>query len=262
MIYSNKVKLKFEYIDPCLCNAWVATAVIGSGIIGAGAQIIGAQTAASAQRDSATAAINMQQGQYQQTRTDLAPYRDAGVDATGRLRSRLTELTSPISIDPNTLENSDYYKFASTQGQRAVTNSAAARGLASSGAALKGAATFAKGLATDTYKTAFDMENTNQSNAYNRLKGLIDTGGNASAMTGQLGEKAAYNSGVATIGAGNATAAADNRTGSVIGNLSSNVGGYAMYQGMYGSPTNGVAPGTVRGGVAYGGPDGPTPFAA
>lgn len=249
-----------EFIDPCLCSAWVATAVIGAGVIGAGAQIYGANKGADAQKEAADKAIALQQQQYQQTRTDLAPYRGAGEDATTRLRSRLTELTTPISVDPNVLENSDYYKFASTQGQRAVTNSSAARGLASSGAALKGAAAFAKGLATDTYSRAFDMENTNQSNAFTRLKGLIDTGTGAATGTGVLGEKAAYNSGVATVGAGNAEAAADNKTGSVISNAAGNIGGYAMYQGMYGTPTSGFSPGTVNNGIAYGGPKGPTPF--
>jgi hypothetical protein len=115
-------------------------------------------------------------------------------------------LTSPISVDPNQLENSDYYKFASTQGQKGVTNSAAARGLGSSGAALKGAAAFAKGLATDTYKTAFDMGNTNQTNAYTRLKGLVDTGENAAAQTGSAGTAAANTAAGAQIGAGNAQA--------------------------------------------------------
>lgn len=251
-----------EFIDPCLCNAWVATAVIGAGVIGAGAQIYGANKGADAQKQAADKAIALQQQQYGQTREDLSPFRDTGIDAAGRLKSRLTELTTPISVDPNVLENSDYTKFASTQGQKAVTNSSAARGLASSGAALKGAAAFAKGLATDTYGKAFEMENTNQSNAFNRLKSLIDTGENASAQTGVLGEKAAYNSGVATVGAGNAEAAAANKSGSAISNLAGNVGGYAMYQGMYGTPTGGVNPGTVNNGIAYGGPGGPTPFAA
>jgi hypothetical protein len=45
--------------------------------------------------------------------------------------------------------------------------------------------------------------------------------------TGALGEKAAYNSGVATVGAGNAEAAADNKIGTSISNLASNIGGYA-----------------------------------
>ena len=235
--------------------AWVATAVIGAGVLGAGATIFGASKAADAQTAAGERAIAMQQQQYQQTRADLDPYRQIGKVAGDQLTTQLPHLTSDISIDPNMLENSDYYKFASTQGQKGVTNSAAARGLATSGAALKGAAAFAKGLATDTYGKAFEMENTNRTNAYQRLKGLVDTGENASAQTGVLGEKAAYNSGVAAVGEGNAQAAADNKIGSSIANTANGIGGYMAYKGLYGGGT------VANGGITLGGPSGPTPFA-
>lgn len=251
MIYSDKIK-SFEFQDRCLCNAWVATAVIGAGVLGAGAQIYGASRAADTQQENAQRVADIQQQQYQQTRADLAPFREAGTDAATRLRARLSELTTPISIDPNMLENSDYFKFAMNQGQKAVTNSAAARGLGKSGAALKGAAAFAKGLATDTYKTAFDMENINQTNAYNRLKALIDTGAGAATNTGVLGEKAAYNTGVALTGGANAEAGMYNKIGSSISNLASDLGGYASYQGLYGS----------KGNILPGGPNGHVPFSA
>lgn len=220
--------------------AWVATAVIGAGVLGAGATIYGASKASDAQTSAAKTAADTSLSMYNTTRGDLSPYRDIGGVAATDLTNRLSELTSPITVDPNQLENSDYYKFASTQGQKAVTNSAAARGLGTSGAALKGGAAFAKGLATDTYKTAFDMAQTNQSNAYNRLKSLVDTGENASAQTGTAGTAAANTAASAQIGAGNAQAAAANATGSSLSNLSNNLSGYAMYKGLYGtgsSPT-------------------------
>lgn len=254
MIHSDKIK-SFEFKDPCLCNAWVAAAVIGSGVLAAGANIYTANKASQTQQNAAQQAAAIQQKQYGQTREDLAPYRAIGEDAFTRLKAKLTDLTEPISIDPNMLQESDYYKFALKESQRAVTNSAAARGLGKAGAALKGAAAFAKGLATDTYKTAFDMENINKSNAYNRLKALIDTGAGAATGTGVLGEKAAYNTGTALVGGANAEAAGLNRTGTAISNLASNIGGYAMYQGMYGDPSSG-------GNILPGGSSGHTPFTA
>lgn len=254
MIYSDKIKFSDEFTDPCLCNAWVATAVVGSALIGAGSQIYTANKAAEVQKNAANQAATIQQQQYQQTRGDLAPYRAIGEDASARLTKKLTELTEPISIDPNVLQDSDYYKFALTQGQKAVQNAAAARGLGKAGAALKGAASFAKGLATDTYKTAFDMENINRTNAYNRLKALIDTGAGAAGAGGALGEKAAYNTGTALVGAGNAEAAAQNKIGNAISNLTNNLSGYAMYQGMYGNPSSGN--------ILPGGPSGHVPFTA
>jgi type II secretory pathway pseudopilin PulG len=252
MIYSDKIK-SFKFNDPCLCNSWVAAAVIGAGALGAGASIYGSKKAAETQSNAAQQAAAIQQQQYQQTRQDLAPYRAIGEEAYAQLKPRLVDLTSPISIDPDVLQNSDYYKFASKEGQRAVTNAAAARGLGKAGAALKGAASFAKGLATDTYKTAFDMENINRTNAYNRLKALIDTGAGAATGTGVLGEKAAYNTGTALVGGANAEAAGYNRIGSSVANLAGNIGGYAMYNGLYGSGGGNVLPG---------GPSGHVPFTA
>lgn len=231
----SRVKFDFEYVDPCLCYAWVATAVIGAGVLGAGATIYGANKAADTQSANAKLVADMQQQQYQQTRSDLSPYRAAGTTATDQLTGRLSELTSPIVMDQAALEKTPGYQFNLTQGLKAVTNSSAARGLGTSGAALKGAASFATGLADSTYQNQFNNANTNQSNAYNRLKGLIDTGENASAQTGVLGEKAAYNSGVALTGGANAQAAADNATGKALSGLASNIGGYAMSKGLYGS---------------------------
>ena len=215
--------------------AWIATAVIGSAVIGAGATMFGASKAADAQKDAAGKAAALQREQYAQTREDLSPYRDIGADASGRLTSRLSELTTPISVDPNVLNQSDYYKFASTQGQKAVQNAAAARGLGSSGAALKGAAAFAKGLATDTYKTSFDMANLNQTNAFTRLKSLVDTGASAATGTGAAGLASATNQGTALVGAGNAEAASYNAMGKSVADLSGKIGGYAQYQGLYGN---------------------------
>jgi len=232
--------------------AWVATAVIGAGVLGAGAQMFGASKAAETQSKNAERVAQMQQAQYQQTRQDLEPYREIGADAGKRLTGRLSELTTPISVNPDDFQNSDYYKFVANQGQRGVTNSAAARGLGMSGAALKGAAAFSKGLASQEWQNNFQMQNTNQTNAFTRLKSLVDTGAGAATGTGVLGEKAAYNSGAALTGGANAEAAAYNSYGKSIADLSGKIGGYAMYNGLYGSGPSG--PTTV------GGPNGPTPF--
>lgn len=243
--------------DKLYCNAWVATSIIGSSLIGSatqaymanrasGRQSEAAQQGAAAQRAAAERAAGISLDMYDRTRGDLEVYRNLGTDATGIMRSKFSDLISPISVDPDALQDSDYYKFAMTQGQKAATNSAAARGLGSSGAAMKGAAAFAKGLATDTYKTAWEMENTNKKNAYDRLMGLINTGKDASTVGGALGEKAAYNAGQAYIGAGNATqaglvgsanaeAAGMNAIGNAARGFSDDVGGYMTYRGLYGS---------------------------
>lgn len=220
------------------CNAWVATAIIGSAAVGAAATAYSANKASNAQTAAANQSAAIAREQYQQTREDLSPYRAAGANATTELQNQLPFLTSPITMDQATLEATPGYQFTKTQGLKAVQNSAAARGLGVSGAALKGAATFATGLADQTYQTQFNLENTNRTNAYNRLKGLVDVGENASAQTGILGEKSAYQQGQAAIGAGNAQAAGINATGAAAKGFASDVGGYYAYRGLYGSPDN------------------------
>lgn len=214
--------------------AWVATAIVGAGVLGAGATIYASGKAADAQTNAASQAANTSLTMYNTTRGDLDPYRQIGQTASDQLTEQLPYLTSPITMDQATLEATPGYQFNQTQGLKAVQNSAAARGLGVSGAALKGAATFATGLADNTYQNQFNNENTNRTNAYNRLKGLVDTGENAAAQTGTAGTAAANTAAGAQIGAGNAQASAANATGGAIANLSNNVGGYAMYKGLYG----------------------------
>jgi len=223
--------------------AWVATAIVGSAVIGGVASAYGANKAADAQTEAAQTAANTSLGMYSQTRSDLSPYRDIGAYASSDLQKRLSDLTSPIKMDEATLEQTPGYQFNLTQGLKATQNSAAARGLGSSGAALKGAATFATGLADSTYQNQFNNAVTNQANAYNRLKALVDTGENASAQTGSAGTAAANTAANAQIGAGNAQAAAANATGSSIANAANNIGGYYAYKGLYGN--NGNTPGSM-----------------
>lgn len=229
---------KFKnFEDKIYCNSFVAVAIGGSALVGAGATIYGANQAADAQTAAANQANATVQQQYNQTRTDLQPFRDIGTSSAADLQSRLPFLTSPITMDEATLQNTPGYQFNLTQGLKATQNSAAARGLGVSGAALKGAATFATGLADNTYQNQFNNENTNRQNAYDRLKGLVDTGENAAAQTGVLGSKAATTISGNTVGAGNAQAAAANATGGAFSTAANNIGGYAAYKGLYGGST-------------------------
>lgn len=234
-------KFEFEFIDKCMCNAWVATAIIGAGALGAGASIWGSSKAADAQTNAANVAAANSKAMYGQTREDLAPYRATGQTASNMLTPRLAELTAPVVQDQAALEATPGYQFTKTQGLKAAQNSAAARGLGKSGAALKGATTFATGLADNTQKTQFDIASGNQTNAYTKLKGLIDTGENAAAQTGVIGNASVAQQNAATIGAGNAQAASSNAIGGAVSKFANDVGGYAAYKGLYGAPATTTA---------------------
>lgn len=217
--------------------AWVATAIVGSAVVGAASTAYAANKAADAQTQAANKAAQTQLSMYDKTRQDLSPYRDLGKQAGDTMSAKLSDLTAPVSVNPDDFKNSEAYNFLQTQGMKGVQNSAAARGLASSGAALKGASTFLSGLNSQFYQQNFNNQVTNQTNSYNRLKGLIDTGENASAQTGSAGTAAATGAANAQIGAGNAQAAAANATGGAVANAANNIGGYVAYKGLYGGGT-------------------------
>ena len=230
-----------------MCNSWVAAAVVGTSLVGAGAQIYGANKASSAQQTAAQQAAQLQAQQYAQTRADLAPYRNLGGKYAAELDARMPELTSDIDVtaelrDPNSTA-AKAYAFTKTQGLKAVQNSAAARGLGVSGAALKGAANFVTGLADNTYTNLFNMTNTNRTNAYSRLKGLVDLGQSSSAQTSQAGQASTAGQADAITGGANAEAAAWNASGNAVKKAASDVGGYAAYKGLYGNGNGYVQPG-------------------
>ena len=222
--------------------AWVATAIIGSAAIGGAVQAYSASKASDAQQQAALTAANTQMNMYNTTRSDLAPYRATGSNAADLMTAKLPDLIKPISVNPQDFLNSDQYKFLQTQGERGVTNSSAARGLATSGAALKGAATFESGLNSQQWQQNFNNQVTNQTNAYNRLKGLIDTGENAAAQTGSAGTAAAQGAGAAQIAGGNAAAAGYNGVGAAASNVAGSVPSAFLVSGLYGKSNAAAAP--------------------
>lgn len=207
----------------------VATAIIGSAVVGAGASVAGS----SMQAKSTKKASDVQERMYQQTREDLLPYNDAGQDATKQLTNRLKELTSPIIMDQATLEKTPGYQFNLTQGLKSTQNSAAARGLGSSGAALKGAASYATGLADSTFQNQFNNANTNQTNAYNRLLQLAQLGESAASATGSYATQTGQSIGNNTIQGGNAQAAGLTGAANSLNNGVNNYLSYNALKGMY-----------------------------
>jgi homoserine kinase len=221
--------------------AAIPIAIGASGLLSAGASLLGAN----AQADAATKAAQMQKDQYNQTRADLLPYNTAGQGATNALTAKLPSLTSPIVMDETTLRNTPGYQFNLSQGLKSVQNGAAARGLGSSGAALKGAAGYATGLADSTYQNQFNNELASRQNTYNQLMGVANLGENAGAQTGNIGAQLAGNAGQATVGAGNAIAGGLNGAGNALTNAAGSYAGYnlsnsLMSRGLYGGGASGV----------------------
>ncbi|MDE1896031.1 MAG: hypothetical protein KGH91_03030 [Rhodospirillales bacterium] len=172
----------------------MALGVVGglTSLAGTIGGMLSAGSAARAQEDAAAAA----QGYIKQTANNannyLNPYMSLGTAGANLLTSQLPSLSQGFDPTMAQLEQTPGYQFALQQGQEATQNGYAARGLGVSGAALKGAANYASGLADQTY--------TNQANIYNQNRQI--TGNLLTGVSG-MGQQAATQAGnnlMATIG--------------------------------------------------------------
>lgn len=185
----------------------LAAAVIGAGALGLAGGVYAANASKSAAKQQVSAenhAADIMQQNYQQTRADLSPFADAGRKATEDIQN-----LSPFNFNPTQeqLEKTPGYQFNLSQGLKSVQNSYAGRGLGTSGAALKGAATYATGLADSTYQNQFSNSLATYNQNLARLQGLQATGESAAAQTGAFGTTTAANIGQTAVGAANASAA-------------------------------------------------------
>ena len=185
-----------------------AIAAVGSSVVGAVSQAHAASSAAAAQQKGIGQAIDTVQ-----------PYNQFGQSVLPGYQNLLTNPQSGLEQTPG-------YQFAMTQGLKAVQNSATARGLGVSGAAQKGAASFATGLADQTYG--------NQVSRYNQAAQL--GAGAASSIAGlQVGSGNAAAQG--KIGVGNAVAGGASNIGNLI--LGNQLGGLGIF-GSSGTPAGGA----------------------
>jgi hypothetical protein len=228
-------------------------AIGGSALIGGITSLIGSSKAASAARDAA----NQAQQRYIQTRSDLTPYNTAGqavlptmnalaMDRTGGGPDYISRADAmlPPQMTQAELEATPGYQFTLAQGLKATAGSVAARGLGVSGAALKGAAGYATGLANSTYKDQFNLaqqrfsdvlglntaQQNNLTNQYSRASGLATLGENAGAQTGTVGANLAGTSASMINQAGVDTAAGIKGIGSAATGAAQNYLDYTNFQ--------------------------------
>jgi len=243
---------------------------LGAAAISAGGSIIGSSMA----KGGANNAAELQSDQFQTTRNDLLPYNTAGQNVLGDLTAlarsgpygggknylAMAEGMLPGQMTQAQLEQTPGYQFNLSQGLKSTQSAAAARGLGVSGAALKGAATYATGLADSTYQQQFQNAQTrygdvlnlntgqqaNLQNQYARLSGVASLGENAAAQTGIAGTAAAATGGnylnqagladaAGAVGVGRAaTGAASNWLQSdALKQYTGGTGGYTPANGFY-----------------------------
>ena len=216
-----------------------------AGIAGAGASIYGSTQAANAQTQAAQMANQTIQQQYAQNSQNLAPWMTNGANASGLVnyltgasntaptgynggaggQGALTQTFNPTQAQ---LAGTPGYQFTLGQGLKSVQNSYAAKGLGSSGAALKGAADYATGDASTTYNQQFQNYLQQNQSIYSMLTGQSQQGlSAASALTG-AGTTAAGQQSANTVGAGQAQGAMYNSIGGALSGAANTGGQYAF----------------------------------
>ena len=153
------------------------------------------------------------------------------------------------------LEQTPGYQFVRNQNLKAVQNSAAARGLGSSGNALQSGVDYANNMASTTFQQQLQNYMAQNQQAYNMLFNPSQLGANAAGMNMQgvtnfngqmLGAASGVGSalGGATIGAANAQATGINSLFGGMGNALTSMGSMNAY---YNSPAFSSPGGTNNG---------------
>lgn len=164
--------------------AFFNVAIAGASVIGTVAGIAGNNKSAKAQKQALTQSDALEREQiaearrqYDLQRSDLAPYREAGGVALGQIGRGTADggefnrkfTMADYQADPG-------YEFRRSEGLRAVDASAAARGGALSGGAIRANNRYAQDLASQEFGNAFSRYQTDLGNRYNRLAGVAGVG--------------------------------------------------------------------------------------
>ena len=249
----------------------VSIALMGGGMLagnlisGFGARGAASTQAAGAQNAALMSALMQQQGiqaaqqMFGQAKEALSPYTSAGSEAlkmlmgyvqgTGAQDAKVggggANLLSTFQPTMAQLESTPGYQWAREQALGAMTNSAAARGLGTSGNLVQGLGTTATGLASQTFNDQLKNYMAQNLQAYNMLMGPSQMGATAAGQVAQsatgLGGQmiGAYTNlgntiGAGTMGSANALAGGQQALSSAVGSGVSSASSLPMLAQMYG----------------------------
>ena len=212
----------------------VAAAVVGAATV-AGSVYSSRQAgkAANTQAASADRASQIQQENFEQTRKDLMPYKQAGDTSLSQLMGQMT----PDGYFNQTYTGQDIYsdpsyQFRLQQGQDAIQSSAAAKGGLLTGATLKALQNYGQESASQEYSNAYNRFNADQTNRYNRLSNLVGIGQNAAAQVGNAGAQTAQAVANNTMAGANSIAAGQVASANNWANTANNLGSMATSYAM------------------------------
>ena len=224
----------------------VGVAIGGAGLLGAGGSILGGIFGGNAQGDQAKQGLDFVKRVWDRVKTDTRPLRDTLNTAPGTLNNLLglnpggdplkAYLTKPFDFTMAQLENTPGYKFTLDQGLKSVQNAYAAQGLGQSGAAMKGAADYAEGLASNTFQQNFSDYLAQNQQIYNLLTGQQQMALNAELGQANVGSQSASTASGLYGALGTANAMPWAAAGNALGGIGNSVGSGYMINSLLKMP--------------------------
>lgn len=189
-IQANAAKAAGQHLEDTISS-------VNPGIIGA------AGRAGDRMMDTSWNAITGINDATKSANDKLNPYAESGVDANNLIRMGMTPggdfnktpTLSDLQMDPG-------YAFRTSEGEKAIARSAAARGGATGGGVLKDLTNYSQGAASQEYQNAFERFRQSTSDRFGRLNTVAGRGFDASGVQGS------NLIGASKVGAGLATEAA------------------------------------------------------
>lgn len=200
----------------------------GVGLAGAAMQSNAVGKAADQQAAGTDKALAENARQYDQTRADYTPYREAGVKALGTYASE-----NDMPLDQSKVQLDPGYQFGLTQGQQAIDRKTAAAGGRISGAALKEAAQYGTDYATSGYSSAYARAKGAREDRLNRLAALAGIGQTATDSATAAGQATTRSNNALVQAAGSNAGAATLAQGSIWGDAGNQIAA------LYGRNTSG-----------------------
>lgn len=202
------------------------SSLLSSGISGI-SSIVGNYLASQGQQAAANTASQTQNQFFNTANANLQPFIQTGAAAANKIAGLEGLNGGDSNSIQQTLQTLPGYQFTKQQGLESTQNSAAARGLGVSGAALKGAANYATGLADSGYSNYL----TGLQNTENTGAGAAGTLTGAATATGsQIGNN--------IIGGANANAAATVGSANAISGAASTIPNYLLLSSLLNSQQN------------------------
>lgn len=220
-----------------------AAAGIGGSLLSSGASKSAANTAAQAQVQAAQLGVDEQHRQYDQTRSDLAPWQQAGTSALG-MQGDLLGLNGAQAQQAaiNAQQNSPLYESLFRNGQNTLLANASATGGLRGGNTQSALANFGK----DTLAQVIEAQLT-------RLGGVSSQGQNAAAQVGNFGANSANSIGQllgdqgsaqagAALAGGAASASSAKDIASIIAGLGNSSALNSLFSGIKSSAVSSLTP--------------------